>query len=164
MQAGDGIALSKCAILYFFSDALKPTIAKGVRYMEVALNIVWTVLAAVMIWLWISNARREGVDRWTQPVALFVCLLILFPAISLTDDLLAIQNPTIADAFDNCFRRDHNIVGPHTNSPAVATLPPPIFSELYFGSLCSALSLILPIQLSDNPALTSIQNRPPPVA
>jgi len=132
--------------------------------MEVALNMVWVVLAAVMIRLWMLYARHERANRWSRPVALAMCLLILFPAISLTDDLLAVQNPAIADIFDNCLRRDHAVASPHSDFPAAATLPAPVLSEIYYGFLRSALSFNLSVPTVDNPALTSIQNRPPPAA
>jgi hypothetical protein len=132
--------------------------------MEVALNIVWAVLAAVMIRLWWLYARREGANRWAQPVALAMTLLILFPAISMTDDLLAVQNPAIADVFDGCLRRDRAVNGQHSDFPAAAGLPVPVLSELHFGFLRSALSFNLQIPTVDNPSLDSIQSRPPPAA
>jgi hypothetical protein len=92
-------------------------------------------------------------------------LLILLPAISMTDDLLAIQNPAIADVFDNCVRRDHAVTDPHAHFPASAALPAPVLGELCnFGFLRSALSFNLHVPTVDNAALASIQNRPPPAA
>jgi hypothetical protein len=117
-----------------------------------------------MIRLWAFYARREGAKRWAQPVALTMSLLILLPAISMTDDLLAVQNPAIADVFDNCLRRDHALAGPHSDFPAAAALPAPVLGELHFGFLGSALSFNLQIPTVDNPSLASIQNRPPPAA
>jgi hypothetical protein len=130
--------------------------------MEFALNMVWAVLAAVMIRLWMFYAQRERAKRWAQPVALTMSLLILFPAISMTDDLLAVQNPAIADVFVNCLRRDHAVDGQHSDFPAAAGLPVPVLSELHFGFLRSALSLNLHVPTVNNPSLASIQSRPPP--
>jgi hypothetical protein len=132
--------------------------------MELALNMVWAMMAAVMIRLWMLYARREGAKRWAQPVALTMSLLILFPAISMTDDLLAVQNPAVADVFVNCLRRDHAVDGQHSDSPAAAGLPAPVLGELRFGFLRSALSFNLRIPTVDNPSLASIQSRPPPAA
>jgi hypothetical protein len=132
--------------------------------MEVALNMVWALLAAVMIRLWWLYARREGANRWAQPVALAMSLLILLPAISMTDDLLAVQNPAIADVFDNCLRRDHAVAGPHSDFSAAGALPAPVLGELHLGFLGSALSFNLQVPTVDNLSLASIQNRPPPAA
>jgi hypothetical protein len=130
--------------------------------MELALNMVWAVLATVMIRLWMRHARRERENRWTQPVALAMSLVVLFPAISLTDDLLAIQNPAIADVFVYCTRRDHAVACSHSDFAAAAALPAPVHSELSFGLLRGTRPFNLQISTVDNPALASIQNRPPP--
>jgi hypothetical protein len=132
--------------------------------MESALNLVWALLAAAMIRLWMAYAHREGAVRWAQPIALTMSLLILFPAISMTDDLLAAQNPAIADVFVSCQRRDHAVDGQHHDFPASAGLPVPILSELNFSFLRSALGFNLPIPSVDRLALAPLQSRPPPVA
>jgi hypothetical protein len=110
------------------------------------------------------NRRLQGrriQDRRTQLVALAVLVLILFPVISVTDDLQAMQNPAEADS---SLRRNEAGTVVHPVFPAIAALPPPAFPSISFGFLRLAApgSLLTPVV--DHPALTSIQNRPPPVA
>jgi hypothetical protein len=128
--------------------------------MELTLNFVWALLATLMFWLWMRHALGEGTRR-AQLVALAVVILILFPVISVTDDLVAAQNPAELDC---CARRYHAVSCFHSIFPAAATLPPPVFAELSFGLLRFSASGNRPAPLVKIPALSSIQNRPPPVA
>jgi len=134
--------------------------------MELVLNLAWVLLAAVMFWLWLRFAPLTGPehrthDRRSQFVALAVLLLILFPVISVTDDLQAIQNPAEADS---CLRRGSVVSNAHSIFPAAPTLPEPAFAELSFGFVGLATPGRLPAPVADRPALGPIQNRPPPVA
>jgi hypothetical protein len=96
-----------------------------------------------------------------QFVALAVLILILFPVISVTDDLQAAQNPAETDC---CLRRNHACSTPHSIIPAIAALPLPVFAELSFGALHVVAPGSLPAPLLENPALAPVQNRPPPAA
>jgi hypothetical protein len=134
--------------------------------METILNLVWALLAALMFGLWLRFAPCPGLTRRAdsrrmQFVALAALILLLFPVISVTDDLQAIQNPAETDS---CQRRDHVCVTPHAIFPAVATLPLPAFAGLSFAylRLTTPSSLLAPDVA--NPAMASIQNRPPPAA
>lgn len=134
--------------------------------MELVLNLAWVMLAALMFCLWPRFAARTGLqkptqDRRMQFVALAVLVLILFPVISVTDDLQALQNPAEADC---CLRRVHAV--PNTNSifPPVAALPVPVFAELSFAFVRLAAPGRLSAPVVDHPGLVSIDNRPPPVA
>jgi thiol:disulfide interchange protein len=129
--------------------------------MELVLNLAWVLLAAVMFWLWFRFTPSAGQSRRLQLVALAVLLLILFPVISVTDDLQAIQNPAEADS---CLRRDHAVSSAHSIFPTAATLPAPVFAELSLGVVGMAAPGRLPAPIVDHPALAPIQNRPPPVA
>ena len=134
--------------------------------METVLNLVWALLAALMFGLWLRFAPRTGpCQRGHSPkmqfVALAVLIMLLFPVISVTDDLQAIQNPAETDS---CQRRDHVCATPHSIFPAVAELPLPGFSGLSFAYLRLAAPSSLPTPVVANPALASIQNRPPPAA
>jgi hypothetical protein len=97
----------------------------------------------------------------TQVAALAMLIVILFPVISVTDDLQTIQNPAELDC---CARRNHEVSYPHSIFPAVATLPPPVFAKPSFGFLHFVTPSSFPVPALDNPALAPIQNRPPPVA
>src|SRR5271155_1871111 len=90
--------------------------------MELVLNIAWALLATVMFGLWLRHSPRTGADMRIQFAALAVLLLILFPVISVTDDLLAVQNPAETDCL---VRRDHVCSPAHSIHPAVAGLPLP---------------------------------------
>jgi hypothetical protein len=109
--------------------------------------------------LCLRQAPRDGAHRRTQLIALAVLILILFPVISVTDDLLASQNPAEADC---CLRRDHVISNAHSIVPAVAAPPQPVLAELSFGFLRFVTPGNLLAPVIDHPAMTAIQNRPPP--
>ena len=143
-----------------------PSNVESVMSMELVLNLAWMVLAALMFALWLHFAPRTGSkrhagDRRAQIVALAVLILILFPVISVTDDLQAIQNPAETDT---CLRRNHIVSNAHSIFPLVAALPLPVFAEFSFGILRTAAPGRLPAPVFDHPAMASIQNRPPPAA
>jgi len=129
--------------------------------MEFILNLAWALSAVAFYCIWLRHARHSGSDRRTQLVALAVLVLILFPVISVTDDLQAMQNPAEADC---CLRRDHAVAASHSIFPAVAALPPSVIAECRFGFQQLAAQGSRPAPAVDNPALARIQNRPPPVA
>jgi hypothetical protein len=129
--------------------------------MELVLNLAWALSAVVIIGFWLRFAPKFRDDWRTQLVALAVLILILFPVISVTDDLQAIQNPAETDS---SLRR--NETGPiqHAVSPAIAA--PPVLAfvgiSLEFRRLAAPGRFLAPTV--DQPALSSIQNRPPPIA
>jgi hypothetical protein len=129
--------------------------------MELVLNVAWGLLAGVMFCLWRRFRSREGVDRRGQFVALVVLLLILFPVISLTDDLQAALNPAEADF---CLRRDQGNSLPHSILPPVAALPVSRLAELSFSAQRMVAPGGLEAPIFDLPALAPIQNQPPPPA
>ena len=94
-------------------------------------------------------------------VALAVVILILLPAISMTDDLIAAQNPAEVDC---CVRRDHDCSGPHSIAPAAAVLPQPSFAGIAIAVARLSAPSNLPDPLVEDCALASVQNRPPPAA
>jgi hypothetical protein len=127
--------------------------------MELSLNLVWALLAVVLVRLWLLHASRNGVSTRTQFAALAMLIVILLPVISVTDDLQALQNPAELDC---CARRHHAASFPHSVFPAVATLPPPVLAELSIGFLRFTAPSPVPAPQVKSPALASIQNRPPP--
>jgi hypothetical protein len=129
--------------------------------MELILNLAWALSAVAILCIWLRYARLAGASRRTQMVALAVLILILFPVISVTDDLQAMQNPAETDS---CLRRVHAVSSPHSIFPAVGALPPPALTELSFGVPYVAASGSLPAPAMNHPALAPIQNRPPPLA
>jgi hypothetical protein len=134
--------------------------------MEFALNLAWVLLATLLFCMWLRLAPPDGhehrtQDRRLQFVALAVLLLILLPVISVTDDLLAVQNPAETDS---SVRRDHGCASAHSIFPSVAALPQPASAGVSFGFLRFAALGTLPAPLLHRPALAGIQNRPPPAA
>ncbi|MGA2890617.1 MAG: hypothetical protein ABSE51_21495 [Terracidiphilus sp.] len=129
--------------------------------MELALNLGWMAMAIAMCWLWVHHARREGRVRWTQFVSLTLTLFIMFAVITVYDDMAMAQNP----AETRCFQREDDL-GARAHAqlhPAVASIPTPA-AELPFNTFRFAVpgSLLLPTVKV--PALSSVQNRPPPAA
>ena len=129
--------------------------------MEFVLNFAWVLLAALMFCLWLRFASRTGVSPQLQFVALAVLLLILFPVISVTDDLQAAQNPAEADCL---VRRNHGCATLHTMLPPIAVPALPVVAGPNFGGLRLTILGSLEAAAFDHPALNPIQNRPPPNA
>lgn len=130
--------------------------------MELALNLGWALVAMWMLCAWVRTAPRRAKDRHIQMVALAVVILILLPAISMTDDLVAAQNPAEIDC---CVRRNHDhCVSPHSILPATTTSPMPSYAGISLAFVGIVAPGNLPSPLAENPCLASIQNRPPPAA
>jgi len=129
--------------------------------METILNLAWLTVAVVIVRLWLYFTPSENARKRTQVPALLMLIVILFPVISVTDDLWSIQNPAETDT---CQRRDHLASCPHSIFPAIAALPEHAFAEIGFTFLRLDVPVHIPSLAVDNPALDPIQNRPPPVA
>jgi hypothetical protein len=129
--------------------------------MEPFLNCAWVLLTAVMAILWVRFGLREGTSRRAQLVALALLALVLFPVISVSDDLQALQNPAEADC---CVRRDLVVATAHSILPAVVALFQPIATQMPTGVLRHAAAGDIPRTPEDHPALAAIENRPPPAA
>jgi hypothetical protein len=129
--------------------------------MELALNLGWTAMATVMCWLWVRHARREGPGRSLQFVSLALVLVIMFAVITMYDDMAMAQNP----AETRCFQREDDL-GAHAHAslhPVVAPTPT-LAAELPFNTFRFAVLGSLLAPTVKVPALSSIQNRPPPAA
>jgi hypothetical protein len=127
--------------------------------MELALNLVWVMLAALCAGLWMRHARRKGVSPQVQVVALLMLLVILLPVISVTDDLQSLQNPAELDC---CARRYHAASCLRSFSTVVAALPPQAMAGLFIGFLRIAVPSYSQLSNVKIPAMASVQNRPPP--
>jgi hypothetical protein len=129
---------------------------------ELFLNLAWLAVATVIVCLWFRGENRNDPDRRRQLIALVVLIAILFPVISVSDDLLAVQSASEADS---CLRRDHLVPSsPHPVQPVLSIVPPPIFA----GLGCRFLRFVSidgsSFRVLDRPELAAIQNRPPPAA
>lgn len=129
--------------------------------MELFLNSAWIVVAIFSGCLWLRLGRRAIADRRTSFVGLVMLIVILFPVISVSDDLWSIQNPAETDT---CQRRDHLASSHHSLFPAITALPQTAFAELTFEFQCLDTLVDIPTRVVKNPAFYSIQNRPPPAA
>jgi hypothetical protein len=127
--------------------------------MEITLNLVWAVLAIVSFSLWMLVESRTGIQKRLPVIALLMILVILFPVISVTDDLWSIQNPAETDT---CQRRNHLVPCPHSIFLAFSPLPEPGFAGLTFGFEHFALPFSQSIPALRVAALHGIENRPPP--
>ncbi len=94
-------------------------------------------------------------------IAMFVLITILFPVISVSDDLMFAQNPAETDSLA---RRNHLAADEQHPAPAIASVPPPAFFGLTFAVLYGATPSQFTTTAADSPALTRIQSRPPPAA
>jgi hypothetical protein len=129
---------------------------------EIFLNLAWVVLAISLVAAWLCAENPTGHDRRVQLIAIAVLIAILFPVISVSDDLMAIQNPAETD---NCLRRDHLTPGDtHPLPAAAATEPPVILTEVAFGFLQHLSPKQPALRVADPPTVVAIANRPPPAA
>jgi len=129
--------------------------------MELALNLAWAVLAVAIVRLWLCYAPNEGTNRRTGFAAMVLLLLILFPVISVTDDLQAMQNPAEAET---ALRKVQSAVNPYTICPVMAALPESVASAVDLVELPFTIGTHYLVSSPDDPALGPIQIRPPPVA
>lgn len=129
--------------------------------METILNLAWLILALVLVRLWLLHAPEGGASRRIQIAALAMLIVILFPVISVTDDLWSIQYPAETDT---SLRRDYLASNPHSIFPVVPDLPELAVADP--GVACRRLEAPLqsPLIAIDNPCLAPIENRPPPAA
>jgi hypothetical protein len=100
--------------------------------LELVLNLVGILMAAAVVCLWFQWAPRTGFDRKTQLVALALLILIVFPVISVTDDLVMAQNPAETDS---SARRVYDIASFHPAPPLAAIVPDPALFTHPFGFL-----------------------------
>lgn len=129
--------------------------------MEAFLNLAWTLLAIASICAWARFERRTGAARRMPMIALVLLLAVLFPVISVSDDIWAIQNPAEADS---CLRRSHAAACPHCILPPQAAFPPLFLSSANAGKseFRAQAQSLLPRFAA--PALSPVENRPPPAA
>ncbi len=130
--------------------------------MESALNLAWAVCSVGLIWFWLRSGVADRKSRGAQVLALAMVVLLLLPVISLSDDLVAAQNPAETDS---CLRRatERDHVHP-SMTPIALTLPafdfagqwPPTAPQEYLH----ADSETLPTQVTGAPRYS----RPPPLA
>jgi hypothetical protein len=134
---------------------------ESVRSMEIFLNLAWACLAIVSVCLWMRFEHRTGAQRRLPLIALIMLLVILFPVISVSDDLWSIQNPAETDT---CQRRNQIAPSLHSILPVIATPLAPLFAQVNLHVRHFSASIDMPVEAYAIPALEGIDNRPPPAA
>lgn len=125
---------------------------------ELALNVAWLVLTLLMVWAWLRHAARDGASRRIQFLALFLAILILLPAISMTDDLVAARNPA---EVETCLRRSQDLAQVHALLPA-AFVGIAVFAGLQLHAIHYSCLQVLAPSAPNEPLLSSLETRPPP--
>lgn len=128
--------------------------------MEIFLNFVWAAFAVAIVCLWLRLERRAGSDRRRQLIAMLVLIAILFPVISVSDDLIALQTAT---EVDTCPRRDH-LLPPGTDPglPLANMLPLACLVGLGSGPITFFSPADFKAIKPADPEYSAILNRPPP--
>ena len=129
--------------------------------MELALNLVWCLLTLAGIACYLRLGSADGSSRRMQVVALGVLALILFPVISVTDELSALQNPA---EVDTCIRRNNAAVQPHTVVPDIASGPAQDFTAFLLVVLGNAPAHDAEPRLIEQARSFYLFSRPPPAA
>jgi hypothetical protein len=135
--------------------------------MEVFLNIACFVLSASLAIFWIKGLSNDPVgsnqlDRKLQLVALAMLIIILFPAISMTDDMRAMSTADIERV-----TRSADLL-PNSDQPADVVVPPD--TELFSSRHLSNMQTFARIELSienvrpQGGSIREMANRPPPFA
>ncbi|HZQ91486.1 MAG TPA: hypothetical protein VFA60_06815 [Terriglobales bacterium] len=106
--------------------------------MELTLNLVWVCIAAAALWLWPRTERLKGTSLWSGLLTLACALLVLFPAVSISDDLQA-ASTAMEDRSDSL---RNWTPGAQHSVPAVATAP--AISHTPRGSTAPILAPIVP--------------------
>lgn len=127
--------------------------------MELAFNFIWALVTIASLCLWFRFGCRKAAERRLSLIALIMLIAILFPVISVSDDLWSIQNPAETDT---CLRRNTLDSGLHSQPFLISTLPQPaaLGLTLEFQRLGVPRFAVAPA--IDQPALVPIDNRPPP--
>jgi hypothetical protein len=128
---------------------------------EILLNLAWAALALLIVGLWLRLGSAASTDRRRQIIAIAVLIAILFPVISVSDDLMAVQSATEQDS---CQRRDYLVASSAHPVVPFAAIVSALYFEMSFGSprFVSTRSLSLPP--IEHPELRVTGDRAPPAA
>jgi len=131
--------------------------------MELVLNFAWLLMCVALVALWRHLGHKKPVHGETscamQLVALGVVLLILFPVISVSDDLLMAQSPAETVS---CVHKSCNCGHHHHPMPMQAALPEHSKTQAAVEYTTLVLKSKLLDRSTQNPALRRVENRPPP--
>jgi len=127
---------------------------------EVFLNFAWALVAILLIELQRRTESRTGAQRRNSLIALAMLLVILFPVISVSDDLWSIQYATETDT---ALRRNHLDARSSHTLPSAAPPPAEFAASVEFSHF--HFIVIQPsAPRAERPWFAAILNRPPPSA
>jgi hypothetical protein len=129
--------------------------------MELFLNGVWVLVAMASILLWLKSARRTESRQYLPVVALAMFVAILFPVISVSDDLWSLLNPAETDT---CVRRNHLDDCVHAPLLSFALPTEAVGAMPNHGFEWISMQLRTAPRVVANPAARLIESRPPPAA
>ena len=134
------------------------------RPVESALNLIWAVTSSLLLasWLvWLIYARPPRRRVVLSGLALLALMVVLLPAISMTDDRLAMQSPA---EFEHALRRDDGTLGESLVMPTLFQRLAAFFIVMPLRSPTSRLLALAEVRL--RPALKEDSApsavRPPP--
>jgi hypothetical protein len=132
---------------------------------ELLFNLLWVGLSIGLIWLWLLSRRRSqddtlGPGSHMQIAALAILIIILFPVVSLTDDLLACTTPA---EVEHLVRRD--LFDHLDNDLQPASIVAAALVSLQNAAELQTISKVTPAIEIGTPreeSLSMMGNRPPP--
>jgi hypothetical protein len=127
---------------------------------EVFLNIAWALVALLLIELRRRTESRTGAQRRNSLIALAMLLVILFPVISVSDDLWSVQ---YAAETDTALRRIHLDARSSHAFPAAAPPPEEFAANVEFSQF-HFIVMQPSTPRAKRPWFPAIFNRPPPSA
>ena len=134
--------------------------------MELVLNLVGLLVALYLVsaWLhvWSQNSYLGTGRLLTQVVALVLLIVIVFPVISMTDDLYRAQNPAETASVHRRMLEvsfAHIASLHHSGLPTDELLRPPDQQNVWHSR-----REITRVSLPREPIFRWIENRPPPIA
>lgn len=108
--------------------------------MELFLNLAWAALSIFLVAGWVWSIRKGHTEfQWTTLVALMLLLVLLFPAISMTDDRVAMSTPTELDHMMRASETPHgqiNVLGLFSLLAAVFLVLLKMAAPLFYARLC----------------------------
>jgi hypothetical protein len=128
---------------------------------EIFLNLAWTFLAIISLGLWMRFEHRTGAQSRMPLVALVMLLVMLFPVISVSDDLWSMQNPAETDT---SLRRNQISQNLHSVFSVMVAPLAPLFAQVNLDVQYFSAPVGLSTEKYALPALEGIDNRPPPAA
>lgn len=127
--------------------------------MELFFNFAWAFVALASVFLWTKQGRRTLRCGHSPLIGLAMLVVLLFPVISVSDDLWSLRHPAETDV---CQRRDHRDGSSYNQFQIPAALPEPIGTKPDFQSGRLGEPRRMESVAIAAPPLGPLANRPPP--